>query len=92
MASRAEMRGNDSVHLGRVLAMPSRLEPPHSSLPLTRRLMRVLRAIVQVLMPYWWHAVRRRGPEALAELAASAPTRGALASAACVPSVASRPL
>jgi hypothetical protein len=45
------MRGNDSVHLDKPLGMPSGLEPPHASLSLTRRLMRVLRAVVQVPMP-----------------------------------------
>ena len=42
------MRADDSVHLDETLGVPSGFEPSHSSLPLTRRLMRVLRPVVQV--------------------------------------------
>ena len=48
MASRAEVRSNDSVHLDKSLGVSRGFEPSHSPLPLTRRLMRVLRAVVQV--------------------------------------------
>ena len=44
----SEMRGDDSVHLDEALRVPGGLEPPHASLPLTRRLMRVLSPVVQV--------------------------------------------
>ena len=50
MASGAEVRSDDSVHLDKPLGVPSGFEPSHSSLPLSRRLMRVLRAVVQVPM------------------------------------------
>ena len=36
------------MHLDKALSVPSGFEPPHASLPLTRRLMRVLGPIVQV--------------------------------------------
>jgi hypothetical protein len=50
VASGAEVRGNDSVNLDEPLGMPSGLEPSHSPLPFTRRLMRVLGPVVQVAM------------------------------------------
>ena len=48
MPSGSEMRGDDSVHLEESLGVPPGLEPPHPSLPLTRWLMGVLGAVVQV--------------------------------------------
>ncbi len=39
VASRAEVRSDDAVHLDEALGMPGGFEAPHSSLPLTRRLM-----------------------------------------------------
>jgi hypothetical protein len=48
VAARAEVRGDDSVHLDKTLSMPGGFKPSHSSLPFTRRLMRVLRSVVQV--------------------------------------------
>ena len=50
MASGAEVRSNDSVHLDKTLGVPSGFEPSHSPLPFTRRLMRVLRPVVQIPM------------------------------------------
>ena len=46
MASGAEVRGNDSVNLDEALGVLAGFEPAHSSLPLTRGLMRVLRPVV----------------------------------------------
>ena len=48
VTSRSEMRTDDSVHLDKALGVPSEFEPSHSPLPFTRRLMRVLRPVVQV--------------------------------------------
>ena len=42
------MRGDDSVHLDEALRVLGGFEPPHASLPLTCRLMRVLGPVVQV--------------------------------------------
>src|SRR4051812_34197938 len=56
VASGTEVRSNYSVYLDKPLGVPSRLEPSHSLLPLARRLMRVLRAIVQVAMLPMSHA------------------------------------
>ncbi|MCU1292286.1 MAG: hypothetical protein JWP08_1136 [Bryobacterales bacterium] len=50
MASRAEVRSNDSVHLNKALGVPGGFEASHSPLALTRRLVRVLRPVVQVSM------------------------------------------
>jgi hypothetical protein len=48
VASRAEMRSNDSVNLDKPLSMPSGFESSHSSLPFACGLMRVLRSVVQI--------------------------------------------
>ena len=50
MASGAEVRSDDSVNLDKPLGVPSGFEPSHSPLPLPRRLMRVLRPVVQIPM------------------------------------------
>src|SRR4051794_3140285 len=46
VASEAKVRGDDAVHLNKTLSVPSGLEPSHAPLPLPRRLMRVLGAVV----------------------------------------------
>ena len=48
MTSRAEERSDNSMDLDKALGVPDGFEPAHSPLPLTRRLMRVLRPVVQV--------------------------------------------
>ena len=48
MASWSEMRGDDSVHLDEALRMVARLKPAHPPLALTRGLMGVLGAVVQI--------------------------------------------
>ncbi len=50
MTSRAEVRSDDPVHLDKSLRVPAGFEPPHSPLSLTRRLMGILRPVVQVTM------------------------------------------
>src|SRR3954451_15899802 len=50
VASGAEVRRNDTVNLDKALGVSRGLEPSHAPLPLTRRLMRVLRPVVQVPM------------------------------------------
>jgi hypothetical protein len=50
VASRAEMRSNDSVYFDKALGVPSGFEPSHSPLPFTRRLVRVLGSVVQIPM------------------------------------------
>src|SRR5436305_8249253 len=42
------MRGDDSVHLDKALGVAAGFEVSHPSLPLTRRLMRVLRSVIQI--------------------------------------------
>ena len=42
------MRTDDPVHLDETLRVSGGLEPPHAFLPLSRRLVRVLSAVVQV--------------------------------------------
>src|ERR1700684_993844 len=44
------MRGYDSVHLEKALSMSRGLEAPHPSFAFTRRLMRVLRPVIQIPM------------------------------------------
>src|SRR4051794_38042211 len=44
------MRSNDSVNLDKPLGMPTGLEPAHSPLAFSRRLVRVLRPVVQIPM------------------------------------------
>jgi hypothetical protein len=56
MPSGSEMRGDDSVHLEESLGVPPGPEAPHASLPLTRWLMRVFGAVVQVSMLPMSHA------------------------------------
>ena len=50
VASRAEVRSNDAMHFDKPLGVPTGFEPTHSPLPLARRLMRILRPVVQVAM------------------------------------------
>jgi len=50
VASGTEVGSNDSVNLDELLGVSSRLKPSHSPLPLSGRLMRVLRPVVQVTM------------------------------------------
>ena len=50
MASRAEMRSNDSVNLEESLGVLAGLEPAHAPLPFSGRLVRVLGAVVEVPM------------------------------------------
>jgi hypothetical protein len=50
MASWVEVRGNDAVDLDEALGVSIGIEPSHSPLPFTRRLMRVLRPVVHVPM------------------------------------------
>ena len=50
VASRAEMRGDDSMNLDKVLRVPRGLKPSHSPLPFSGRLVRVLSAVVEVPM------------------------------------------
>jgi hypothetical protein len=44
------VRSNDSMHFDKPLGVPTGFEPTYSSLPLARRLMRILRSVVQVAM------------------------------------------
>ena len=48
MTSGTEVRGDDPVHLDKALDMPSGLKPSHASLPFARRLMGVLRSVIEV--------------------------------------------
>jgi hypothetical protein len=50
VASGAEVRSDDAVHLGKTLSVPSGFKPAHSPLPLARRLMGILGPVVQVPM------------------------------------------
>jgi len=50
VASRTEVGSDNSVHFDKVLGVSRGFEPPHAPLPLTRQLMRVLRAVVQIPM------------------------------------------
>jgi hypothetical protein len=50
VASGTEVGSNDSVNLNELLGVSSGLKPSHSPLPLSGRLMRVLRPVVQVAM------------------------------------------
>lgn len=50
MTSRAEVRSDDSVRLDEALRVPAGFESPHAPLSFTRRLMRVLRPVVQITM------------------------------------------
>lgn len=44
------MGSDDSVHFDKLLGVPRGFEPSHAPLPLTRWLVRVLRAVVQIPM------------------------------------------
>ena len=46
MASRAEMRSNDSVNLDEPLSVPSGFKPPHPRFPLAGWLIRVLSPVI----------------------------------------------
>ena len=48
MAPGPKMRGDGAIRGEATLSVPGRLEPLHASLPLARRLMRVLRAVIEV--------------------------------------------
>ncbi len=48
VTSWSEVGADDAVHFNEALRVPGGFEPPHASLPFTRRLMRVLRPVVQI--------------------------------------------
>ena len=66
MPSRTEVRSDDSVHFDKVLGVSRGFEPSHAPLPLTRRLVRVLRTVVQFVGDDHARFVSR-GPQQLAK-------------------------
>jgi hypothetical protein len=50
VASGAEVRSDDAVHLDKTSGMPSGFKPAHSPFPLARRLMGILGPVVQIPM------------------------------------------